>query len=106
VSFIFYVRLSLTLEVNGLNNANFTGNAGGVGTPGGGALTGYIWTDDLQTLYANTVSFEYQTTLVATNINFFDGNSNLLGYFVGGAVSTVNGIGGGSGSWSVISTTE
>jgi Rhodococcus equi virulence-associated protein len=34
-----------------------------------------------------------------TSLLFFDSSSNLLGHFQGGAISTVSGIGGGSGSW-------
>jgi hypothetical protein len=65
-----------------------------------GALFGDVYTDHLPNLYANTVSFEFQGTNVYLSILFFDGNSNLLGNFQARAVSTVTGIGGGSGHWS------
>ena len=98
VSAVFYQRFTLQFEFNG-TNYQYVGNAGGIGSPGGGVLIGELWTGDAQTLINNTVSFQYQTTMVASNINFFDGNSNILGYFIGGAVSTVNAIGGGKGTW-------
>ncbi len=93
---IFYLKF----QVNVTGGESFNGNAGGISTPGGGALFGDVYTDNLPNLYANTVSFEFQGTNVYLSILFFDGNSNLLGNFQAGAVSTVTGIGGGSGHWS------
>jgi len=95
-SFIFYLKF----DVNVTNGETFNGNAGGISTPGGGALFGDIYTDNLANLYANTVSFEYQGTAVYCALLFFDSNSNLLGTFQAGAVSTVMGVGGGKGHWS------
>jgi len=92
-SMIFYLKF----QVNVTGGESFNGNAGGISTPGGGALFGDVYTDNLPNLYANTVSFEFQGTNVYLSILFFDGNSNLLGHFQAGAVSTVTGIGGGSG---------
>jgi hypothetical protein len=95
-SMIFYLKFGVTIK----GGESFNGNAGGLSTPGGGALFGDVYTDDLAALYANTVSFEFQATPVYLSILFFDGNSNLLGHFQSGAVSIVTGIGGGSGHWS------
>jgi Rhodococcus equi virulence-associated protein len=86
--------------VNVTKGKSFNGNAGGVSSPGGGALFGDVYTDNIDNLYANTVSFEFQVTPVYLSILFFDGNSNLLGHFQSGAVSIVTGIGGGTGHWS------
>lgn len=97
-SLIFYLRFSVTVNVQG-NSKTFTGNAGGISSPGGGALMGDVYTDDLDRLYRETVSFEFQATPVYTSLLFFDGNGNLLGHFQAGAVSIVTGVGGGSGSW-------
>jgi hypothetical protein len=95
-SFIFYLKFQVTIK----GGETFNGNAGGLSTPGGGALFGDVYTDNLTNLYANTVSFEFQGTPVYLSILFFDSSSNLLGHFQAGAVSTVSGIGGGSGHWS------
>jgi hypothetical protein len=95
-SMIFYIKVGVSVT----DGKSFQGDGGGAFTPGGGALFGTIYTDDLNSLYANTVSFQINATSVYVNINFFDSNSNLLGHFQSGAVSTVNGIGGGKGSWS------
>jgi hypothetical protein len=95
-SLIFYLKFQVTLP----GGKTFDGNAGGLSSPGGGALFGDVYTDDLQVLYSNTVSFEFQSTPVYLSILFFDANSNLLGHFQCGAVSTVAGVGGGKGSWS------
>ena len=97
-SFIFYLQFGVT--VKGPGGKTFKGNAGGVSSPGGGALFGDVYTDDLAKLYANTHSFEFQSTPVYLSILFFDKNHKLLGHFQSGAVSTVAGIGGGSGHWS------
>ncbi|WAC01286.1 VapA/VapB family virulence-associated protein [Lacinutrix neustonica] len=95
-SFIFYLKF----QVNITGGKSFNGNAGGASTPGGGALIGDVYTSDINRLYKDTKSFQFNATPVYTSIIFFDGSSNVLGTFQAGAVSTVAGIGGGSGSWS------
>ena len=62
-------------------------------------MIGDVYTNDLERLYSDTVSFEFQATPVYTSLLFFDKHSNLLGHFQAGSVSIVTGIGGGSGSW-------
>lgn len=96
---IFYVRISAAIEVNG-RLYNFFGNGGGLFTPGGGAVMGDIYTSDPVRLVTSTVSFQVNATPVYVNVNFFDNSSNLLGHLQAGAVSTVVGTGGGTGSWS------
>jgi len=96
-SFMFYLQFQVTIKNGG---KTFNGKAGGLTSPGGGALFGDVYTDDLNRLYAATRSFEFQATSVYTSLLYFDGSSNLLGHFQAGSVSTVNGFGGGSGSWS------
>ncbi|HEY0603384.1 MAG TPA: VapA/VapB family virulence-associated protein [Herpetosiphonaceae bacterium] len=95
-SLIFYLKFQVSIK----GGKTFNGNAGGASSPGGGALFGDVYTDDLDRLYRDTVSFEFNATPVYLSILFFDGNSNLLGHFQSGAVSTVLGIGGGKGEWS------
>ena len=96
VSMIFYLQFQVIVD----NGKTFNGKAGGLSTPGGGALFGDIYTDDINRLYSNTASFQFTSTPVYLSIVFFDGNSNVLGTFQSGSVSTVTGVGGGSGSWS------
>ena len=96
VSMIFYQELHVYVD----NGKTFDGKAGGMTSPGAGALFGDVYTDDIDRLYSDTVSFEYQSTPVYFSVLFFDGNSKLLGHFQSGAVSVVTGIGGGAGSWS------
>jgi len=96
-SFIFYLQFQVTIK--GKDGLTFDGKAGGVSTPGGGALFGDVYTDDLPRLYRETSRFEFQGTPVYLSILFFNDKSNLLGHFQAGAVSTVTGIGGGSGNW-------
>lgn len=95
---VFYVRVTAAITVNG-RVYNFYGNGGGLFTPGGGALMGDIYTSDAVRLVTTTVSFQVNATPVYVNVNFFDNSSNLLGSLHTGAVSTVVGIGGGTGSW-------
>ncbi len=96
-SMIFYLKFQVTVKNGG---KTFDGNAGGVSSPGGGALFGDVYTDDINRLYRDTVKFEFQGTPVYLSILFFDKSNHLLGHFQAGAVSTVLGIGGGKGSWS------
>lgn len=94
-SLIFYLKF----QVNITNGKTFDGHAGGASSPGGGALFGHVYTDDLDRLYRDTVSFEFQATPVYLSILYFDSHSKLLGHFQSGAVSIVTGIGGGKGKW-------
>jgi hypothetical protein len=48
-SLIFYLKF----QVNITNGKPFNGNAGGLSSPGGGALFGDVYTDNLDNLYAN-----------------------------------------------------
>ncbi|MCG6658011.1 VapA/VapB family virulence-associated protein [Halomonas campisalis] len=95
-SLIFYLQF----QVNITDGKTFDGHAGGASSPGGGALFGHVYTNDLDRLYRDTVSFEFQSTPVYLSVLFFDRHSKLLGHFQSGAVSIVTGIGGGKGSWS------
>ncbi|OKP03600.1 VapA/VapB family virulence-associated protein [Xenorhabdus eapokensis] len=97
-SLVFYLRFSLLLDFAG--NKVFHGQAGGFTTPGIAAIQGFIFTDDLDALCSNTVSFSFQSTPVSFGLQFFDSNSYLLGSFGGLAISLIVGAGGGSGSWS------
>jgi hypothetical protein len=96
-SLLFYLKFQVNVKGGG---KTFDGNAGGISTPGGGALFGDVYTDDIKRLYAKTASFQFNATPVYLNINFFDGSSNFLGHLQSGGISTVLGTGGGSGSWS------
>jgi hypothetical protein len=96
-SFIFRMKLRLGVKQDG---KTFSGNASSIATPGGGALFGDVYTDDIDRLYNDTVSFTFESTPVYLSMQFFDQNSRLLGHLQSGAVSTVAGAGGGRGSWS------
>ena len=97
VSMIFYLQFQVIIQNGG---KTFDGKAGGISTPGGGALFGDVYTDNLNRLYSDTVSFQFTSTPVYLSIIFFDSHSNVLGTFQCGSVSTVSGVGGGSGKWS------
>ena len=97
VSGVFWVEV----RVNNWDGQDlqYTGEGGGVFTPGGGALIGAVYTDDLPGLLANTVRFEVNAAAAYTSIFFFDDDSNCLGSYQSGSISTVVGIGGGKGTW-------
>ena len=91
---IFYMRFTVDCQ-----NKAFIGNAGGIGSIGGGALLGDIYTDDINRLFSATTAFQFAVTPVYASLVFFDDSSNALGTFQAGAVSVCIGTGGGSGSW-------
>ena len=95
---VFYWRIAMYAP----DGQEYFGNAGGIGSVGASALQGGSLTGipDLNTLYANAISFQFNSIAVALNVNFFDGNSNLVGAFIGGGVGVCMGTGGGSGCWS------
>jgi len=98
VSGVFWVQVTVN-DWDG-QPKSYTGEGGGVFTPGGGALIGAVYTDDLDGLLANTSRFEVNAAAAYPSIVFFDDDSNCLGSYQSGSVSTVVGIGGGKGSWS------
>lgn len=97
ISAIFYQRI--TVQVTGDGGKQFVGNAGGIGTPGGGGGDGHIFTPNLARLYAETERFQYQIAVAGIEVNFFNGRSQLLGVYAGGGLSTCLGTGGGTGHW-------
>lgn len=102
ISAIFYLRFTIEVTTDrgyGHVLKTFTGNAGGVSSPGGGVMFGTVFTKDLNRLYAETVSFQFNASPVMLNVNFFSKGHALLGNFMSGGVSTVGGTGGGTGRW-------
>ncbi|HFK2635099.1 TPA: VapA/VapB family virulence-associated protein, partial [Escherichia coli] len=61
-SAIFYIKVDTQITSEG--GKHFSGNAGGLSSPGGGVLFGDLYTDDLDDLYTNTVSFQITMTPV------------------------------------------
>lgn len=97
VSAIFYLQFQVKVKDGG---KTFNGKAGGISTPGGGALLGAVQTNDINRLYADTASFFFSATAASVALIFFDRHHNSLGGGTFGAVSIVSGTGGGPGSWS------
>uniref|UniRef100_A0A6C0JSP2 Uncharacterized protein n=1 Tax=viral metagenome TaxID=1070528 RepID=A0A6C0JSP2_9ZZZZ len=93
-SFIFYLRFNLDC-----NGKTFKGDGGGFSSPGGGILIGDVYTNNFEKMVLETDRFEFNCTPVYTSLLFFNDESNLLGHFQSGSVSTVLGIGAGSGKW-------
>lgn len=96
-SVVIWMKCQCTIKNDG---KTFDGDSWGISFPGGGALFGDVYTSDLSALFANTKTFALAATSVYTSFTFFDGHANALGSFQAGSVSTVNGTGGGDGSWS------
>ncbi len=95
-SLVIYTKCQCVIK----GGKTFDGSAWGIALPGGGALIGDVYTDNLDALYARTTSFALVATPVYTSFIFTDDDANVLGSFQAGAVSTVAGSGGGRGSWS------
>lgn len=95
-SLIFYIDVTVDFD-DGF--ASFKGSGGGAFAPGGGIMKGLLFTDDLNRLIDDTISFETHTVGLYNAVLFFDGNSNLLAHFESGTITTVIGLGGGKGSW-------
>jgi Rhodococcus equi virulence-associated protein len=96
VSRVFYSIWKLAVD----GGKTFTAEAGGEGDPADWSFVGDVYTNDINALYSNTVSFEVNLTPVYMSMLFFDGDSNLLAHFQGGASFTVVGVVAGKGSWS------
>ena len=95
-SLILYEKVQVVVD----NGKTFDGNAWGVATPGGGALFGNVYTDDINALYSKTETFMIIGTPVYLTVIFFDKDHHALGSFQAGGISTVTGTGGGKGGWS------
>lgn len=97
-SLILYAKCQCTV-LNG--GKTFNGSAYGISTPGGGALRGDVYTDNINGLYANTTDFVLLATPVYTSFIFQNATGQTLGSFQAGAISTVvTPVMTGSGDWS------
>jgi len=94
MSMIFYLQINIDCD-----GRHFSSDVGGASSPGGGALIGDIYSDDFDKLFKNTNNIQFTATPVYTSVVFFDSESKALGTFQAGSVSTVAGIGGGTGKW-------
>lgn len=95
---LFYTHVEVTTQYSTPVH-KFSGDGGGMFSTGAGAFAGDIYTDDLNKLYRDTVSFQVNSTVVYLSVLFYDKNSHLLGHLQSGACSISIGIGGGKGSW-------
>lgn len=93
---VFYTIVEVTVT----GGKTFRGLMGGLTIPGGSLGPAYVSTDDLDALYARTVSFQFNATPVYFSILFFDEQNNLLGACQAAGISTTIGSGGGKGEWS------
>nr|AFI49560.1 virulence associated protein D [Prescottella equi] len=100
VSALVYQYFIVTVDdAEDKKGKTFQGDAGGVTIPGVDFFWGTLHTPDLEKLYSDTVSFQYNAAATFLNINFFDSKGGRLGYVLAGAAGTVSGIGGGTGGW-------
>lgn len=99
ISFAGYAYIVTNVTEQG-HKKNYSAHGGGVGNPGIGVWGGHVYTDDIERLYRDTISCQFNTTAFYCSIVYFDGNSNALGTFQGGGIGTSGATGGGSGRWS------
>ncbi|HUK89736.1 MAG TPA: VapA/VapB family virulence-associated protein [Blastocatellia bacterium] len=97
-SLVFYLKFQVQLTSTPHRDV-FNGQGYGASSPGGGALLGHVYTNDLARLVDQTETFTFLSTPVYMTIFFFNNQGVLLGHGQFGAVSTVVGSGGGSGTW-------
>lgn len=104
-SMVFYTKVSVEVKKpddGSYRQGAFIGDAGGIALLGGGGLWGDVYTDNLERLYRDTVSFAFTATPVYTAVYFYNSESELLGHYQAGALSILNtGAGGGPGHWRV-----
>jgi hypothetical protein len=93
------VSFDVSFEVNIDNGKTFYATDFDSLASGGGVFFGEIYTDDLNRLYRDTVSFEFKNTAIYLGLTFFDRDSNNLGTFQCGSFSSVTGAGVGLGTW-------
>ncbi|HKV40839.1 MAG TPA: VapA/VapB family virulence-associated protein [Blastocatellia bacterium] len=97
-SLVFYLKFQVQVTSTPRPDV-FNGRGFGASSPGAGFLVGHIYTDNLARLVEQTDAFTFLGTPVYLTMFFFNGQGALLGHGQFGAVSTVLGSGGGSGSW-------
>jgi len=97
----FYVNIALTVqEIPGAPpDRSFSGNGGGLFSFGLGGTAGTFFTDDLHAAFDNTKTFQISLTGSHCSVVLFDSDSNVLGNFIGPALGTLVGVGGGTGGW-------
>jgi hypothetical protein len=93
------VSFDLNFEININNGKSFYVTDLGNLVSDGGIFLGDVYTDDLNRLYSDTVSFEFKNTAIYLCLIFFDRNSNNLGTFKCGAFSSAASTGVGFGTW-------
>lgn len=96
---IFYMKVKIEVDAGPVIGKTFEGDAGGFAPGTGGGFWGDVYTDDIDRLYKDTVSFAFQATPVYFAVEFFDSSSNCLGSFHGGGIGVLVGVGGGTGRW-------
>ena len=87
----------VNISING--GKTFEGDGWGGGFPGGGALIGDVYTDDINRLYSDTDHFAIVAAMAYTAVYFLDSDGKQVGHYQAGSVSSVGGAFGGKGSW-------
>ncbi len=80
-------------------NMHFQADTWGGGSPGGGALFGHIYTDNVDELLQNTSKVLVYACAAYTAFVFQNRVERVLGHFQAGSVSTVAGFFKGDGRW-------
>ncbi|WP_268846123.1 VapA/VapB family virulence-associated protein [Flavobacterium aestivum] len=93
------VSFDFNFEINIDNGKSFYVTDLGNLVSDGGIFSGDIYTEDINRLYNDTVSFEFKNTAIYLCLVFFDRDSNNLGAFKCGAFSPVDSSGIGFGTW-------
>ncbi|WGD37441.1 VapA/VapB family virulence-associated protein [Lysinibacter sp. HNR] len=93
-----YARIHIEME-NG-SAPRFDGNADGIFTLGTGALiNAELYTNDLERLQSDTVTFRVVSLPGGVAVSFFDSDTKMLGRILAESASTALGAGRGTASW-------
>jgi len=93
-SLVFGLQISCQIT----NGKQFQDWIWGAALPGGGALFGDVYTNDIKKLYAATTQVIATFTPVYTAFYWLDASNTNLGYFQAGSISTVAGSAAGPAS--------
>lgn len=99
--FAVYMQLRVSFPTFPKPSTEFRGRGGGLLTSGAGFDIGELHYIDRARLFTDAVGFTFAFFAPHHQIWFWDGSSNLLAYFEGLGALNLNGVGGGTGSWSV-----
>ena len=97
--FAVYMDVRVTFPAFPLPSIEFEGRGGGLLTVGAAVDFGQLYYIDRARLFTDTTGFTFAFFLALHQIWFWDKSGNLLAYIEAVPAGTLNGTGGGTGTW-------